>query len=125
MLELVARVVVVMLVAPFLLIGAVGLLLVVASALPRAPRRVRETFRCPLTKRDVTADFLVSEWAQHPSQVVMCTRFPDPERITCKKPCREFAEAQWGLSRGVFPRWALIADGVTTWREVEEKARAA
>jgi hypothetical protein len=125
MLELVARVVVVMLVAPILLIGAVGFLLVVAGAFSRAPRRVRETFTCPLTQRVVIADFLVSEWAQHPSDVVTCTRFSDPERITCKKACREFADAQWGLSRGIFPRWALIADGVTTWREVEERARAA
>ncbi|HLC43121.1 MAG TPA: hypothetical protein VJO34_16030 [Methylomirabilota bacterium] len=125
MLELVARVVVVLLVAPILLIGAAGLLLLMASALPRAPRRVRETFTCPQTKRVVTADFLVFEWAQHPSDVVTCTRFPDPERITCKKACREFADAQWGLSRGIFPRWALIADGVTTWREAEERARAA
>jgi len=117
--------VVAILVAPILLIGVAGIMLVVASALPRAPRRIRGTFRCPLIKRDVTADFLVSEWAEHPSQVMMCTRFPDPDRVTCKKPCREFAEARWGLSRGVFPRWALIADGVTTWREVEERARAA
>lgn len=118
--SLVATMVLILLVGPLLLIGAAGLLLVVAAILPSSPRRIRETFRCPWTGRVVTADFLVPEGAGHPSNVVSCSAFPNPERITCKKPCRDFAEVRWDLSRGVFPRWALIADGTVTWRTPAE-----
>jgi hypothetical protein len=117
MLEIVASGVVLLLMGPLLLIGVVGLLLLGAAILPRGPRRVRETFRCPSAGRVVTADFLVSEGAVHPAQVVSCTAFRDPEQITCTKPCRQFVEAWWGLPRGVFPRWALIAGDVVTWRD--------
>lgn len=116
MLELVAGVVVLLLIGPLVLIGAGGLLFLVAGVLAGTPRRIRETFLCPVTKRVVTADFLVAEGAANPAEVALCTAFPDPERITCKKPCRESAEVRWGLSRGVFPRWALTAGGVVAWR---------
>ncbi len=116
MLELVARTVVVLLIGPLLLIGVAGLLLVGAAIFSSSPRRVRETFRCPLTQRVVTVDFLVPEGAAQPSKVVSCTAFQIPEGVTCKSPCREFAEVSWGLSRGVFPRWALTAGGLVTWR---------
>ena len=124
MLEFVAALVVLLLVGPLLLIGAVGLLFLVAAILPGTPRRVRETFRCPVNGRVVTADFVVPEWAAHPSEVASCTAFPNPARITCKRPCREFAEARWGLSRGLFPRWALTANGVVTWQSAAKPASA-
>ena len=113
---LVSTMVVILLVGPLLLIGAAGLLLIVAAISPSRPRRMRETFRCPWTHRVVTADFLVPEGAVRPLDVVSCTAFPNPERVVCTKPCRELAEVRWGLSRAVFPRWALIADGLVTWR---------
>jgi hypothetical protein len=116
MATLLAMIVVILLVGPLLLIGAVGLLFLATGILPGTPRRVRETFRCPWTRRVVTADFVVPDGAAHPSEVASCTAFPDPERITCKKPCREVADARWGLSRAVFPRWALTAGGLVTWR---------
>lgn len=109
--------IVLLLVGPPILIGIAALLLIPAAILPAGLRRVRETFRCPWTKRVVTADFLVPEGAAHPSDVAFCTAFPRPAEVTCKKGCRELAEARWGPSRGVFPRWALIADGVATHRE--------
>ena len=121
--ELLGSMVVLLLVGPLLLLGAVAILILVAGIFPGNSRRVRESFRCPVTGRVVTADFLVAEGAAHPSEVASCTAFPNPERITCKKPCRDFAEAHWGLSRGVFPRWALTADGMVTWRSVAESAR--
>jgi len=114
--SLVATMVVILLVGPLLLIGAAGLLLIVAAISPSSPRQIRETFRCPWTGRVVTADFLVPEGALHPAEVAACTAFLNPEEITCKKPCRQLAQVRWGLSRGVFPRWALIADGTATWR---------
>ena len=118
--ELVATMLVILLVGPLLLIGTVGLLLLAAAIIPGSPRQIRETFRCPRTGRVVTADFLVPEGAAHPSEVTSCTAFPHPEQVTCKKPCREFAEVRWGLSRAVFPRWALTADHTVTWRSASE-----
>ena len=116
MLEILAAIVVLALVGPLLVVGAIGLLFLVAGIVP-ATRRVRETFRCPVTKRMVTADFLLEERATCPFQVSSCTAFRDPERITCGKACRIFAHADWGPSRGIFPRWALTAGGLVTWRE--------
>lgn len=115
MLKLLASMVVLLLIGPLVLIAVVGLLLL-STALSRAPRRVRETFWCPLKRRTVTADFVVREGAPHPTDVVWCTAFADPEQITCKKRCLELADVRRGLSRGVFPRWALIAGGTVTWR---------
>ena len=121
---LVATVVLVLLVGPLLVIAAVGLLLVAVALFPGGARQVRETFRCPWTRRVVTADFLVPDGAVHPSEVVSCTAFPIPERVTCKKGCRELADVRWGLSRAVFPRWALTANGTVTWRSPEERPAA-
>ncbi len=117
MMEVLAGVILLLVVAPLLILGAVGFLLLVAPILPTAPRRVRETFHCPWTRRVVTADFLVPEGAEHPAEVASCTAFPDPGRVACKKACRELAEVRWGPSRGVFPRWALTAGGLVTWRD--------
>ncbi|MFQ5898237.1 MAG: hypothetical protein ACE5JN_08315 [Candidatus Methylomirabilia bacterium] len=114
--ELIGTIVVLLLVGPVLLFWAVGLLLLVASLFPTTLRPT-ETFSCPVTGRVVTAEFLVREGAAHPSEVVSCTAFPNPEEVSCEKRCREVAEARWGLSR-IFPRWALIADGFVTWRSV-------
>lgn len=116
MLAVMGTLVTLLLLGPLVLIGVVGFLLLAAAVLPSRSRRVRETFRCPLTHKLVTADFLVPEGAAHPSGVVSCTAFPVAEKITCSRRCRELAEVRWGLSRGVFPRWALTAGGTVTWR---------
>ena len=121
---LVGTVVLVLLVGPLFVIGAVGLLLVAAALFPGGGRQVRETFRCPWTRRVVTADFLVPDGAAHPSEVVSCTAFRNPEQVTCKKGCRELADVRWGLSRAVFPRWALTANGTVTWRSPQERPAA-
>jgi hypothetical protein len=122
MLEFMASFVVLLLLGPLVLMGLVASLVVFAALLPNSGRRVRETFFCPWTRKVVTADFLVPESAAHPSEVASCTAFLDPERVACKKFCREAADVQWGLSRGVFPRWALTAGGVVTWRGPGEPA---
>lgn len=116
MLNLLGLMVVVLLIGPLLLIAVGGLLLLTAALLRGSPRRLRETFRCPWTKRVVTADFLVPEGAAHPSEVASCTAFREREQVTCEKPCLELAELGWGLARAVFPRWALTAGGLITWR---------
>ena len=121
---LIGTMVVVLLVGPLLVIGAVGLLLLAAAIFSGSPRRVRESFECPVTGRVVTAEFLVPEGAKHPAEVASCTMFPNRARIACKKDCRRFADVRWGLSRAVFPRWALTADGTVTWRSPAERPAA-
>lgn len=120
-----ALMVVLLLVVPLLVIGVGGVLFVLAEVLPNSSRRERKTFACPWTRRVVTADFVVPEGAPHPSEVVSCTAFAEPERITCKKPCRELAETRWAVSRGAFPRWALTANGTVTWRSPAESSELA
>ncbi len=121
---LVATLVLILLVGPLLVIGAVGLSLLAAAVLPGSPRRLRETFECPVTGKVVTADFLVPEGTEHPAEVASCTTFPNRAKIACKKDCLEFADVRWGLSRGVFPRWALTANGTVTWRSPAERPAA-
>ncbi len=121
---LVGTMVVVLLVGPLLVIGAVGLSLLAAAIFGSGSRRVRETFRCPVTGRVVTADFVVREGAEHPAEVASCTAFPKRAKIACKKDCREFADVRWGLPRAVFPRWALTANGTVTWRTPAERPAA-
>ncbi len=121
---LVATLVLVLLVAPLLVIAAVGLSLLAAAVLPGTPRRLRETFECPVTGKVVTAEFLVPEGAEHPAEVASCTAFPKRAKIACKKDCREFADVRWGLPRAVFPRWALTANGTVTWRTPAERPAA-
>jgi hypothetical protein len=95
MLSALAWIVTVLLVGPPLLFSLIilggGLLALTAALLHSGPRRVRETLRCPWIGRVVTADFLVRAATAPPSDVVSCTAFPDPQRITCKKLCREMA----------------------------------
>jgi hypothetical protein len=121
---LVGTVVVILLVGPLLVIAAAGLMLFAAAILPLSPRRVRETFECPVIGKVVTADFLVPEGAAHPSEVASCTAFRNPEQVRCKRDCRELADVRWGLSRAVFPRWALTADGTVTGRNAAERPAA-
>ncbi|KRT72734.1 MAG: hypothetical protein XU13_C0020G0002 [Candidatus Rokubacteria bacterium CSP1-6] len=121
---LVGTAVVLLLVGPLLVIGAVGLLVLAAAIFSGSPRRLRETFECPVTGKVVTAEFLVPEGAKHPAEVASCTTFPNRARIACKKDCRRFADVRWGLSRAVFPRWALTANGTVTWRTPAERPAA-
>ncbi len=90
----------VLLVGPPLIIGVGGFLLVLIAMFPRTGRRTRETFCCPWTQRIVTAEFLVLEGASHPAEVLSCTGFPEPRKITCTKSCRDFTEVGGGLTVG-------------------------
>ncbi|MBI4611682.1 MAG: hypothetical protein HY726_22055 [Candidatus Rokubacteria bacterium] len=116
MFNLLAALAVLLLVGPLLLIGLAGLVLLAAVIVPTTPRRLKETFWCPWARRVVTVEFLVPQGAAHPAEVATCSAFPNSERITCKRLCRDAAEVRWGLSRGVFPRWALTAGGPVAWR---------
>jgi hypothetical protein len=117
MLEIIGGAVALLLVGPpLLVIAAVGLLML-AGMLPDGSRQLRKTFYCPWKKRLVTAHFVVPKGAGHPSELTRCSAFAVPTRITCGKPCRRIAYVRWGLSRTLFPRWALTAGGPTTWRE--------
>ena len=124
MLGLVGTFVVALLVVPLLLIVVGGLLLIAAALIPGTPRRARKTFICPWSKRVITVDFLLPVGATRPLEVASCTAFKDPSRVTCPKDCREMVVASFGLSRGVFPRWALISDALVTWRNAAEPTLA-
>jgi hypothetical protein len=117
-----AWLVVVLLVGPPTLVVLGELVLLGAGLAPGRSRRLRERFECPWSHRVVTADFLVPEGAAHPTDVLACTAFRNSGEVRCRKACRALADVQWGLPRGVFPRWALTADGVVTWRTPTEAA---
>jgi hypothetical protein len=123
MLEFLAGAVVVLLIGPPLVLAAGFVLLGLAAALPATPRRVRERFYCPWMRRTVNADFLVAEGARHPTDLLACTAFAEPTRVTCQKLCRQATTVKWGVPRGMFPRWALTAGGPTSWREVTPASR--
>jgi hypothetical protein len=115
MLEALAWFVVLVLVGPPLVLAAGGALALVAALLPGSPRRIWQTFHCPWARRTVTAEFLAAEGARHPSEVAACSAFAVPTRVACQKHCRDVADLDWGLSRGLFPRWALTAGGPVVW----------
>jgi hypothetical protein len=122
MLEIIGGAVTLLLVAgPVLAIVGIGLLML-AGLLPDASRRLRQTFYCPWRRQDVTADFLVTEGADHPTDLAACSAFAEPKRITCGKRCREIAEVRWEPTRAIFPSWALTAGGATVGRDAEASA---
>jgi hypothetical protein len=123
MLNVLAGAIVFLLIGPPLIFGMGFVLLGVAAALPATPRRLRERFYCPWMRRLVTADFLAAEGARHPTDLLACSAFAEPTRVTCQKLCRQAALIQWGIPRGMFPRWALTAGGPTAWRDAESPVR--
>jgi hypothetical protein len=124
MLEIIGGAVALLLVAgPILAIVGIGLL-ILAGLLPGASRRLRQTFQCPWRGRTVTADFLVTEGADHPSDLAACSAFAEPTRITCGKRCREIAEVRWQPTRAMFPSWALTAGGATVGRDPDSSIAA-
>jgi hypothetical protein len=123
MLNLLAGAVAFLLVAPFVVVPAVGLLFLAAALAGHDSRRVRTRFACPWTGRVVTADFLVEPAAAYPAEVLSCTAFRDPARVTCHKACRGLAEVRWTPPRGLFPAWALTAGGPVGWEAATPRGR--
>ena len=89
--------------------GAFALLWVL-SLFPDGPARLRTSFFCPFKKRSVTADFLTEAGSDHPSDIVSCSAFAQPEHVTCKKACLELAGTRT-VSMTLLPRFSLIAGG--------------
>jgi hypothetical protein len=116
--NLVAWTVVFLLVGPPLVFLAGALLFAGAAMLPDTPRRVRESFRCPLLGRLVTADFLVPWRATQAAKVVSCSAFPGGQ-VRCQGACCALTEVQWSAPRTLFPRWAMTAGGPVAWRSLE------
>ncbi len=85
---------------PLIVVVIVGMiLLAVIAAGPRlfhGTRRVRESFWCPLRRREVSADFAVSEWDGARLAVEACTAFEPPTAIDCARRCLDAAyRRQW------------------------------
>lgn len=100
-------------------VGAIGLLWV--SSLFEGPARSRTGFYCPFTKRRVTADFLTESGSDSPSDVLSCSAFPNPARVSCKKACLGLAATR-SVSAPLLPRYSLIAGG-TAYRTSVADAR--
>ncbi len=114
MLTLVGTLVVFLLIGPLVLIAIAGVLLLAAAFVGDGSQRTRATVRCPVTGNRVTADFLVPVGDTHPSEVISCSAYSPPRRVACKKACRDVTEVRWGARFGMFPRWALTANGPVT-----------
>ena len=119
--EPLATVVLLLLVVPVLMVMGWVFLLFLAGACGNSPQRLRKTFLCPWRRRVVTVDFVVPAGAEHPAAVTRCTAFHRPEQIGCDAACRELAVVRSTVSAGLFPRWSLIADGLSM---AERDARA-
>src|SRR3972149_6484980 len=98
---LVGTAVVFLLVGALLVIGAVGLLVLAAAIFSGSPRRLRETFECPVTGKVVTAEFLVPEGAKHPAGSVRWAASLRPGWNPSSTCWWGRARAWWGLSRAV------------------------
>lgn len=96
--------------SPLLMLLLTAFVLVpLAHLSPRAAAVARASFKCPVTKRRVSAAFVTAPGAEHPSDVLTCSAFPGGA-VTCAKGCLEHADTAWEPSP-MTPRYALIADG--------------
>ena len=120
--SLVAALVVVLLVVPMVLaVSAVVLLGAAGWMSYRSPSVGRAAFRCPYSRRRVTAAFLTSPGSERPSDVVSCSRFGDGRAVTCKKGCLHLVETGWSASP-MEPRFALLS-GDVAYRPVAGHAK--
>ena len=101
--------------SPLLMLLLTAFVLVPLALLaPRAVSVARTSFKCPVTRREVSAGFVTAPGADHPTDVVTCSMFPDG-RVKCAKGCLEHAHTEWEPSP-MTPRFALIADGTAVTR---------
>ena len=92
------------------LVCGVLLIAVVAQFLPASPTVSRASFACPTSTRRVTADFTSWPGAETPADVVSCSAFRDPRRVSCKKEC--LGQAHTGsVASALMPRYSLVAGG--------------
>lgn len=73
-----------------------------------APQVVRTSFRCPVKRRMVTAEFAVSAGADRPRAVLACSAFADPTRVACARRCLAVAGARRAGPVGLFGRWTVL-----------------
>ena len=90
-------------------LGAIGLLWVL-GLWSRDSTRSRTRFFCPVTKRQVTADFLTGAGSERPGDVLSCSAFGKPDDVRCQKACLDLAETR-SVSSALLPRYSLIAGG--------------
>ncbi len=99
------------LIAPPLLVlaGVFGLLISHVIAPPAMVSRT--SFDCPVRKCKVSVAFESRPGETGTADVVSCSAFEDPEKVTCAKGCLGVATTKWAPSPMV-PRYALTSDGV-------------
>ena len=103
--------VVLLVVPPAVLVGAMLLLWVSGHFLPAGPTVARMSFDCPFSKRRASVEFLIAPGSDRLSDVLSCSVFPKPYHVRCRKDCLKMAEAGWAPSP-MMPRYALLANGV-------------
>ncbi len=94
----------------------VFVLMPLAHLYPGATSLARARFNCPFSRRPVNATFATEPGADRPSDVTACSVFGTGE-VRCEKDCLASAHSAWEPSP-MTPRYALIADGIATRREV-------
>ena len=110
--SVVASFVVLLLVIPVVVaVGSVFLLGAAGWVSYGSPSVASATFRCPFSRRRVTASFLTPPGSEQPSDVVACSLFKRGRAITCQKGCVHMAETGWSASP-MAPRYALLSGDV-------------
>jgi hypothetical protein len=73
----------------FLAFGAFGILVlaIVAQRIGMMVRAARRDVVCPATERIAHCVVLTDVNDGHPVNIASCSRFDDPERVTCRKRC--------------------------------------
>jgi hypothetical protein len=90
-------------------LGSIGLLWLLSLG-SGSSTRSRTRFFCPVTKRQVTADFLTESGSERPADVLSCSAFGRPDDVRCQKACLDLAESH-SVSTALLPRYSLIAGG--------------
>ena len=105
--SLVAAFVLILLVVPVVMaVGSVFLLGAAGWMSYGSPSVASVAFRCPFSRRRVTAAFLTPLGSEQPSDVVSCSLFKNEGAITCKKVCLHLAATGWTASP-MAPRYEI------------------
>jgi hypothetical protein len=110
--SLIAAFILILLVVPALVaVGSVFLLGAAGWISLGSPSVGKAAFRCPISRRRVSAAFLTLPGTEQPSDVVSCSRFKNGRAITCQKGCLSLAASGWAASP-MAPRYALLSGDV-------------
>jgi hypothetical protein len=76
-------------------------------------------FDCPFSKRKARVELLGVQGDEQPADVLACSVFSDPHRVTCEKRCLGLAQVRTAAVP-LMPRFSLLADGVAYRAEAKQ-----